>query len=307
MVSVSFTHPQYLAFLFILPLIVSFHFYFLKVKRSHALKFANFDAVARIKGIDFYSKNIVLLGITSLIVFLLIFSLSGATLHMELPASSLSFVLAIDSSKSMEAIDFPPSRMQAAKEAASQFVDNAPIGTDIGVVSFSGNALIEQKVTTDKALIRNAIDNINITFIGGTDIYEAVVTSSNLLVGRDNKAIILLSDGQMNIGALDDAIDYAIENDMIIYTIGLGTVEGGNTSYGLSKLDEDSLRSLAFNTGGEYYNALDKDNLANSWTSILDIKLRNVAIPLIAYFLMGAIILMSIQYILFNTKYRVFP
>src|SRR3989344_5168936 len=95
----SFTNPSYLYLLFIIPIIIFFHFYSLKNLRGKAVRFANFEAIARVRGIDLYSKNLGILMINILIVLSLVLSLAGFTLHMQMKASSFSYVLAIDSSE----------------------------------------------------------------------------------------------------------------------------------------------------------------------------------------------------------------
>ncbi len=57
----SFSNPSYIYLLFLVPIIIFFHFFSLKNNYGKAIKFANFDAIARIKGIDIYSKNIFIL------------------------------------------------------------------------------------------------------------------------------------------------------------------------------------------------------------------------------------------------------
>ena len=70
----NFIKPSYLALLLLIPLVILLHFLMLKRKRSHALRFANFEAIARVKGVDLLSKNIVILILSVAIVFLLILS-----------------------------------------------------------------------------------------------------------------------------------------------------------------------------------------------------------------------------------------
>ena len=305
--TINFTHPENLLFLFLVPGIIFVHFFSIHLRKQKSLRFANFEAIARIKGIDIYSKNLVLLGLSCIVIFLIVFSISGLTIQREIQTSGFSFVLALDSSRSMEANDFRPNRMEAAKRTAKAFVDAVPAGTGIGVISFSGNALIEERVTDDKSLIKGAINDINITFVGGTDIYEALITASNLLDKEENKAIILLSDGQMNVGALEEAIGYAVKNEVTVHTIAIGTLEGGQTSYGLSKLDEDSLKAISFNTGGRFFQAGNLGQLIGSFEDILDVKKKNVAFSLSNYLLIAALLVFILEYTLFNIHYKMFP
>ena len=292
---ISFTHPFYLWFLFVIPILIFFHFYGLKNIKGKALKFANFDAIAKVKGIDIYSKNIMLLIFNIIFVILLVFALSGLILYKEAEASSFSFVIAIDNSKSMEASDLLPNRLAAAKETAISFIDSLPQETYVGIVGFAGNSRIEQQLTKNKQELKYAVDNIAISEISGTDIFEAVSNSIKILENEKTKAVILLSDGQINTGSIDETIDYAKFNDILIHAIGIGTVEGGQVSYGLSKLDEDSLKALAYNTGGKYFNVKSKQEIENSFSEIIKATRKLGSIDLSIYLIITVIVLFIIK------------
>ncbi|MBU4086677.1 MAG: VWA domain-containing protein, partial [Nanoarchaeota archaeon] len=202
---ITFSHPIYLLFLIGIPIILIIHFLTLNTGRRRALRFANFDAISKVQGIEFFSKNIVVSSLSVLTLILLVASAAGITLHREMDASSFSFVLAIDSSRSMEATDILPNRLEAAKNSARDFIDSAAVGTKIGIVSFSGNSVIEQDMTADKEESKAVLGDVQMSAIEGTDIYETVITSSNLLKAEDARAVILLSDGQINVGSIDNA------------------------------------------------------------------------------------------------------
>jgi len=303
----TFTNVSYLFLLFLIPLMIFFHFYSIRASRKIAIKFSNFDAIARIKGIDMFSKNIVILTISCIIVALVSFALSGMTLLVNVESSEFSYVIAIDSSESMLANDLNPTRLDVAKDNALAFVESAPFGTKIGVVSFSGNAIVEKKVSSEKSLTSEAIRSIEATEIGGTDISEALVTSINQLLNEEYKSIIILSDGQINTGKIDKALDYANENNVVIHTIGIGTIEGGNTTYGISKLDEDSLKSIAYNTKGEYFNMQNGDSISGAFDSIVKFKEVDVPIKVYNYLLLISLILFILEFVLINTRYRTYP
>lgn len=307
MVQISFEYPIYLFFLLVIPLIIFIHFVTLRSFRGKALKFANFDAIARIRGIEFFSKNVIILTFTLLIVFLLVMALSGFTIQLDLSASSHSFVLAVDTSQSMSADDFSPNRLEAAKLAALSFVDSAPFATRIGIVSFSGNSLVEEKVTDSMSNVREALRGVQLSSVGGTDLLDAIITSSNLLLNEDARAIILFSDGQINVGTVGEAIEYANENDIIVHTIAMGTVDGGQSIYGISYVDSDSLRSLAFNTGGEYFESSDLDTLTASLNEAVEVTKRKVSVNTSPYLLIAVVILFVLEYLLINTRFRILP
>mgnify|MGYP001573229108 CR=1 FL=1 len=304
---VTFVKPSYLILLALVPLIILAHFYVLNRKRAFALKFANFEALARVKGIDLLSKNIVVLIIAILMIILLTFSLSGMILYRVLYSSSSSFVIAIDTSRSMEATDILPTRIDAAKEAALSFVDELPPGTRVGIVSFSGNAFIEQEITDDKSLISQAINRISLSTLGGTDLGNPIIVSSNLLNGEEVKSVILISDGQINVGTIDELINYANQNAVIVHTIGIGTEEGGETIFGLSKINKEVLQSIAYNTNGKFFDIGTRESLKQSFLDILDLRIKKVPVNLTLYFIFAALILYLIEYVLVNTRFRMLP
>lgn len=304
MVSFSFLYPTYLFFLFLIPLYIFIHLVTLRSAKSTALKFANFEAIARIKGVDFLSKNLIILVLSVLIIFLLVMAVSGLNLHITTSSSEHSFIIAIDSSKSMSANDMDPNRMEAAKRAAQRFIDILPIATKAGIISFSGNSFIEQDITESKSALKSAISDIQISEIGGTDIYEAVITSTNLLRGEASKAIILLSDGQINVGGVEESVLYANENGVIVHTIAIGTSEGGEASFGISKLDEDTLDALAYNTDGVFFKAESEEELFESLSDAILSTRQKVTLNMTGYLITAVIILFSIEFYLINSRYR---
>lgn len=303
----SFLHPQYLFLLFGIPLIFFIHFLSLGNRKKNALKFANFDAIAKIEGIDFFSKNIVILFVNVIILVSLVLAISGLVFHTTMESSSFSYIIAIDSSQSMEAKDLDPNRIVAAKETAINFLETSPIDVKMGVISFSGSTRIEIDLTKNKDEIQRAISGIAIGNYGGTDLYEAVLTSSNLLKDESHKAVILLTDGQINVGTIDDAVDYANDHDVLVHTIGIGTEEGGETQYGFSKLDKDALKSVAYHTEGVYADAQNRENLSQAFLDILNLTKRKVSIELFNYLILFAFVLLVLKFFLTNTKYVSFP
>ena len=124
---------------------------------------------------------------------------------------------------------------------------------------------------------------------------------------EENKAVILLSDGQINVGTMADAVDYANDHDIIVHTIAIGTKEGGQTAYAISKLDEDSLRSIAYMTGGNYSSAETKEALAESLGSILQLTKQKVSISLSNYLILLSIFFLILRFLLTNTRYISLP
>lgn len=309
----TFANPLYLWFLVAIPLMILAHFVSLRFTRKKALKFANFPAIEYVTGERIFSKNYVLLAMRLVTLLLLILAVSGATLWYEGRTGDTNFVLALDASGSMLAKDFEPSRLEAAKKSALTFVDAAPELTEIGVVSFAGVGFIKQELTPEKARVEDVIKNISVELAGGTAIGSAIISSVNLLVGSEKpRAIILLTDGQNNVGpSIDEAIAYANDNHVAIYAIGMGTEAGGgfpemNLSF-VSKLDPSTLARIANETGGVYYEARNESELSVIYEGIALSGTQKLPVNLALICLVAALGLLFAEWGLVNTKYRTLP
>ena len=305
----SFSQPEYLYILFLIPIFFVIHFISLSIRKKRALKFANFDAISNIEGIEFFSKNLFNLFMSCFILFLLIFSVSGLTLHMEpiKGVSFYSFVIAIDSSQIMAANDISPSRLEASKINAINFINELPFGTNIGVISFSTTTYIESEPTINKNLAVGAVKKIKISEYGGSDLHEVIVTSNSLLYDEDNRAVILISDGQFNMIDVGQSIDYAKKNKLVIYCIGVGTKDGGETGYEfVSELNEENLKRVSHETGGYYFSAQNQLELSDAFVSVMKLAKGKVDLELKEYLIIFAIILFTLQFFVVNTRYLFF-
>lgn len=308
---IVFQNPVYLWFLISIILLVFVHTFTLKHVKRRALKFANFDAIARVTGKPILGGNVELLGLRLLTLAFAIFALAGTTIVYLGPTNTISYVLAIDASSSMSSDDFMPNRIEAAKVEAVDFINSLSSETQVGIISFSGSSFIEQSLTKDLQEVKETILDLKISKIGGTDIGDAIVASSTLLSNEEKgKVIILLTDGQSNIGLpISDAISYANENNVIVYTIGIGTEEGGKIRglKAVSKLDEQTMINIAGNTGGEYFRATDQDTLKNAYRAIASSTKAKIRIDLTTVLMTLALLMLFIEWALTNTKYRTIP
>ena len=305
---IAFTRPEYLSLLLAIPVIILVHIISLKFVKKKAIKFANFEAISRIKGVELFSKNLTVLYLNIIIIILVVLSVSGMSITRNVSASRASFVLAIDSSGSMGAQDVYPNRIEAAKSAAIDFLNMVPEKTRISVVSFSGNSFIEQELTEDKDKLRTVINNINLKSVGGTDILGAVITSSNLLRDEESKIIVLISDGQANLNTLQSIIDYSNKNNVRIHSLGIGTLSGGTDETGaVFKISEDTLKTIAENTEGKYYNIKSAEDFFNSLNEIAGMTEKRDVYDMSLYLMISALALFILNFILINTRYRTLP
>jgi len=320
--NITFTNPEFLWLLISIPLLIISHFYIQKNLKTTAWKFANFEAIQRITGgkqtlknAIKLNRNIIPLLLKLMVLTMLILAVAGTTLWYFGKSQNLNFVLAIDASSSMLAQDFEPNRFTVAKAAAVEFVDSLTGRGRIGVISFSGTSFVEQELDTDKFRTQETIKNLEIKSIGGTDLGEAIVTSTNLLSDQNEEnpkpgAIILLTDGRSTTGTdVREAIDYAKDRFIRVHTIGVGTKVGGSFAniQIVSTIDEQSLQAISDSTGGSYYRAENEEALKNVYSAIAESDKENIPVNLRILLLILALAIFFIEYGLATTKFRMLP
>lgn len=308
MVSLSFLYPRFLLLLLLIPLFIFVYFLGLIYNKKKAIAFANFEAMERIYNIEVFSKNFLTLYLNIIILCLLVFSLAGIVLVFDAKTSSFSYVLAIDNSDSMKVADMGSSRLNAAKDSAKRFVDLLPQGVDFAVIGFSGDAKIYHELDNSKLKIKMAVDAVDFGEIQGTNIYNAVLTANKILGDAKMKSIILISDGQLNVGDTYQIIRYANRNNLVLNTILIGTALGGQTQFNTtSTADEEVMKALAFNTDGKFFRVSDLEVLDEAFSDISGTTNRQVFLDISMYFLIGALILFSFSWITHNFRFKTIP
>ena len=273
--------------------------------------FANFPAIERVLGKKIMSKNYLLLVLRMLTFSIIIIAISGPVIWYEGTSSNFSFILAIDASGSMAATDYEPNRLEAAKNSAKIFVDNAPIDARIGILSFAGIPFLKQLPTEDTEVIKSAIDDIRIEHVGGTAIGSAIIDAATILSAEKKaRRIILITDGQNNVGPdIADAIEYANDKHVIVDTIGIATKEGGRVpglTY-VSSLDEDALTNISAKTGGVYYRVENETELAELYKRLAITSKHKLSENVTVHTLFIAFIFLFLEWGLLNTKFRTIP
>jgi len=311
MVNLSFAHPTYLWFLFGIPLLVFINYVTIGKSKRKALKFANFEAIARVTGGESLTSNTFLLIVRLVTVISVILAAAGTTLIYTGQTTDYDFVLAIDASSSMSSNDIEPSRLEAVKQETNSFISEIS-GANIGVISFSGVTIVERELTNDLFDVSRAIKNINISIFGGTDLSSAIITGTNLLTNSEkSRIIILLTDGRGNLGtSLNEAVKYANKNGVTVGTIGIGTEQGGKFTLGndvTSTLDETVLMAIANATEGSYYKVDSGDKLQDAYKNILQVGNKKIRTNLSILLLIIALVLLFIEWSLLNTKYKTIP
>ena len=222
---------------------------------------------------------------------LLLTALARPQTVVSLPRVEGAVILAFDVSGSMSADDFKPTRMDAAKAAALDFIERQPSSVQIGVIGFSDSGFGVQAPTNDRDAIRATINRL--TPQRGTSLGRGIQAAFNLLdAGKGptqklysnltpaptvtptpmpqgaytNAAIVLLSDGENNENPDPmAAAQFAADRGVRIYTVGIGSAAGSTLHVnGITvhtRLDEALLQNIAALTGGTYYNAENEADL----------------------------------------------
>ncbi|MEK6946527.1 MAG: VWA domain-containing protein [Nanoarchaeota archaeon] len=319
MVDVVFTNPSYLWILLLVPVLIIIHLITLKQSRGAIIKFANFEAIERVakgnmlgkpyQGI-LKNKNFGLLLIRALVYCLLILSAAGTTLWYVGNASDFDYVIAIDGSTSMLANDLDPNRFEAAKESALIFTSVVPKGASIGIITFASTSVIESRLSSDIENIRKVIQDLQPHESGGTAIGDAIITSTNLFNTNKSKVIILLTDGQSNVGVPPEtAVEYAKQNRIAVHTIAVATQKGGKVSELdlISKPDEDLLKGISSETNAKFFRVNTTETLVNSFKEIASSTEKTLSVNISWMLLVGAIVLLGLEWIFINTIYKTIP
>jgi Ca-activated chloride channel family protein len=234
-----------------------------------------------------------LVGLTILLI-----ALARPQTVVSLPRVEGTVILTFDVSGSMAADDMKPTRMEAAKAAARDFVQRQPRSVQIGVVAFSDSGLAVQAPTNDQEAILSAINRL--APARGTSLGQGILASLNTIAAAAEQAphlysnltptpmltpvpvpkatdtpavIVLLTDGENNENPNPlSAAQAAAERGVRIYTVGIGSAAGttlhveGFTVH--TQLDEATLQQIAQMTEGAYYSAENQQDLQTIYDNL---------------------------------------
>ena len=205
----------------------------------------------------------------------------------KVKAEGIDIVLVLDISASMQAMDYeshgqPASRIAAVKDVVRAFI-RARTNDRIGMVVFGTRAYVASPLTLDHDWLERNLDRVRIGMVeGNTAIGAGIGTAVNRL--RDTKAkskiIVLLTDGGENVKTPPamEAAKAAKEFKVRIYAIGAGSNtrepvpvvndQGQLLGYTRADLDEDLLKQVVAETGGQYFRAADTASMRKTYEQI---------------------------------------
>lgn len=190
-----------------------------------------------------------------------------------------------DVSLSMESTDVEPNRLEAAKDAAREFIEEVDDDVEVGLVSFAGIVRVEVAPTLDRSRVNRGIEGLELDL--STAIGDALFVATDLLVSqaeedpdRDEElapgAIVLLTDGATTVGReTADGTAAAVEAGIPVFTIAFGTA-GGTIIDPVSgdvvpvPVQPAELEVVAEATGGQAFEAQDGGELADAYDQVRD-------------------------------------
>lgn len=278
-----FQVPQFAILLFVLALFLGIYLVRQRRRRKFALRYASVELVREAQRGRGWRRHIpaafFLLSSSALV-----FALMQPAVLVREPSDEAIIMLALDVSASMWANDLYPNRMEAAKNAAQQFVNELPPKMRVGVVSFSETSYLNQAPTTNRDDIQKAIAKLQPR--SGTAIGNGLLTSLDALYGGMGgelpltahgeyapAIIVLLTDGENTEGPSPlEIVPQAAEHGIRVYTIGVGTPNATTVQVGSSmlraRLDEETLQEIARVTDAKYYNASSEQDLHDVYENL---------------------------------------
>jgi Ca-activated chloride channel family protein len=328
----TFLNPEFFWLFLLIPVVIAWQIWKRK-EQTATLK------ISSLKG--FKNTKSVLTKLKQMLFVFRLLALSSLIIAMARPRTvdvssktkttkGIDIVMSVDVSGSMLAKDFKPNRMEALKEVAENFVKGRP-NDRIGLVVYASEAYTKSPVTSDKAVVMDAIRSIKYDNVlqDGTGIGMGLTTAINRL--KDSKAkskiVILMTDGVNNSGFIEPqtASDIAQQYGIKVYTIGIGSNGMADFPYAIApngqflfrmmkvEIDEALLRSIAKNTGGKYFRAYSNQKLESIYNEIN--KLETTEIQELKFydydekyrpFALFSVLLLLLELGLRNTLFRSF-
>ena len=327
----TFIWPGMLVLVVLVPVFVVLYLVQQWRRRQTVARYSSFGLLPAGRGAGFRRHVPPALFLAGLAILLV--SLARPQAVLALPREEGTVILTFDVSGSMAADDIKPTRLEAAKAAARDFVASQPLSVQIGVVAFSDNGFTVQAPTTDKEAVLATINRLAPT--RGTSLAQGILASlsaidagsgttthlySNLPVTPTPTptpvpagtyipaVVVLLTDGENNESPDPlQAAQTAVQRGVRIFTIGLGSASGttlhvnGFTVH--TQLNEAILQQISQMTAGAYYNAVNTQDLHTIYSHLgsqLVVKSQNTEITSI---LAGASLLVMLAGAAFSLRW----
>lgn len=277
----------------IIPVIILFFLLLQFWKYRTQRKFADKALLKKLSPNTSLFKSILKLIVLSLAFACLAIALVNPKIGTKLESvkrEGVDIVFALDVSKSMLAEDIAPNRLEKAKQLVTQIINN--LASDrVGIIAYAGKAFPQLPITTDYASAKMFLQSMNTDMLSsqGTAINEAIKLATTYFDDEEqtNRILIIISDGEDHNQEAANVAKEAKEQGIRIFTIGVGDVQGGpipekrngiilnykKDNQGetvITRLDEETLKSIASNANGVYLNGRNTNSVVNEIGDILN-------------------------------------
>ena len=328
----KFEHIEYLHALWVLIPFIAFFVLYIFYRKKKQQAFATQTLFKRLAPFNASSKIYTKFSLYVLAYISLCVGLANpqiGTKFETVKREGVDVMIALDVSKSMDAKDTQPSRMQKARQFVSNLI-NKMSNDRIGLIVFAGNAYLQMPLTIDYSAAKMYLKQVNTNLIPnqGTAIGAAVnIAQKSYPENGDNqKVMLVISDGENHEGDAEKAIEEAKKNGIKVITIGVGTTEGAPIPLGrkgqfkkdnegnivTTKLNEEMLKNLANEANGTYYNIANNDAMSDIVASLgaLDGKVFEEKVITdykdhFQIFLLIAILLLLIEFVISYKKSKI--
>ena len=267
----------------LIPVLLVVYFTTRYLRKKKLSEFGNIELVQQLMPEASRYKHLIkyallMLGLTALIIAWA--NPQWGTKKQEVKRKSVDVFIAVDISASMMAEDIRPSRMERARRFAQNLVKELK-GERIGTIIFAGNAYLQMPLTTDYAAAEMFIRSANPKMAAsqGTAISDAIDLAERTFEeeNKQHKVLVIISDGESHDQDALDRAAQANENGLLIFTVGVGTQEGGYIPTRIagradykrdnsgnpvrSQLNETMLQQLADAGNGAYFRLSESDKI----------------------------------------------
>lgn len=273
-----FGSPSFFWLFLCVPLFIGLFIYVYQRKLAALQRFASLPLMKKLAPQNINSRQVL-----KWVFFLLFFLFAVLALtrprfgvKMEMvERKGIDVMVALDISKSMLAQDVAPSRLERAKFEIARFIDLLK-GDRVGLIVFAGESFVQCPLTLDYGAAKMFLDAVTTDWVSvqGTEITDAIDQAVSGFKSQKNKSrvLIILSDGEDHVGDAVAAAKKAAEENVKIFTVGLGSESGvpipinqdkGNLVYKkdndgnlvMTKLNPMMLEKIAIAGNGKYFQA----------------------------------------------------
>ena len=330
---IRFEDPWLFGFLALIPLMLYYHW---KGLGKSSIRFSSLDNLKQLRQPRMIFLRHLPLALRCLSIMLLVIALArpqAGTTSTEVLTEGIDIMLCLDTSGSMQALDFiwqdeHQNRLQVVKRVVHDFIKGRN-NDRIGMVVFGAEAFTQCPLTLDYGILLSFLDRVEIGMAGDA---TAIGSALSVCVKRlkdlqsKSKVVIMLTDGRNNTGSIDPetAAGMARTFGIKVYTVGVGTegkvpflvdtIIGKQAVYQRVDLDEAILKKVAGITGGTYFKATNTEALAEIYRQIDQMEKTTIETKeyteyreLFHPFLLCGLAFLLLEVVLTNTRLRKIP